>query len=129
MTRALLLEEMAMSLQPVQALCTVEDYLALERASEERHEYLDGRLYAMAGESPEHGTICTNLTMLIASQLRGTPCQAWAKDTKVRSGPTPRPRHVETSAPTASRFATAANTAPGGDASAHAARHIRPCGR
>lgn len=81
-----------MSFQPVQALYTVEDYLALERASAERHEYLDGRLYAMAGESPEHGTICTNLTMLIASQLRGTPCQAWAKDTKVRSGPTPRPR-------------------------------------
>src|SRR5262245_37074030 len=81
-----------MSLQPVQALCTVEDYLALERASEERHEYLDGRLYTMAGESPEHGTICTNLAMLIASQRRGTPCQAWAKDTKVRSGPTPRPR-------------------------------------
>ena len=81
-----------MSLQPVQALCTVEDYLALERASEERHEYLDGQVYAMAGESPEHGTICTNLTILIASQLRGTPCQAWAKDTKVRSGPTPHPR-------------------------------------
>ena len=81
-----------MSLQPVQALYTVEDYLALERASEERHEYLDGRLYAMAGESPEHGTICTNLTILIASQLRGTPCQAWAQDTRVRSGPTPRPR-------------------------------------
>ncbi len=34
-----------MSLQPVQALCTVEDYLALERASEERHEYLmDGSM-------------------------------------------------------------------------------------
>ena len=81
-----------MSLQPTQALCTVEHYLALERATEERHEYLDGQLYAMAGESPEHGTICTNLTMLIASQLRGTPCQAWAKDTKVRSGPTPHPR-------------------------------------
>ena len=39
-----------MSFQPVQELCTVEDYLALERASEERHEYLDGRLYAMAGK-------------------------------------------------------------------------------
>ena len=26
-----------MSLQPIQALCTVEDYLALERASAERH--------------------------------------------------------------------------------------------
>ena len=36
--------------------------------------------------------------MLIASQLRGTPCQAWAKDTKVRSGPRRAhgslPRHV-----------------------------------
>jgi len=62
-----------MSVQPVQALCTVEDYFALERASEERHEYLDGQVYAMAGESPGHGTICTNLTMLIASQLRGMP--------------------------------------------------------
>jgi Uma2 family endonuclease len=92
MTLALLPEEMPMSLQPVQVLCTEEDYLALERASEERHEYVDGQVYAMAGESPEHGTICTNLTMLIASQLRGTPCQAWAKDTKVRSGPPPRPR-------------------------------------
>jgi hypothetical protein len=60
---------------------TREKYLALERASEERHEYLDGRCYAMAGERPEHGTICTNLTMLIASLLRDTPYQAWAKDT------------------------------------------------
>ena len=65
-----------MSLQPIQTLCTEEDYLALERASEERHEYLDGQVYAMAGENPEHGTICTNLTILIASQLRGTPGQA-----------------------------------------------------
>ena len=40
---------------------TVEEYLALERASEERHEYLDGDVYAMAGESPEHGAICMNL--------------------------------------------------------------------
>jgi Uma2 family endonuclease len=75
-------------------LFTVEAYLALEREAEERHEYLDGVIYAMAGESPEHGTICTNLTMLIATQLRGTPCQAWSKDTKVRSGPTPRARQA-----------------------------------
>ena len=27
---------------------TVEEYLAFERASEERHEYLDGVIYAMA---------------------------------------------------------------------------------
>lgn len=73
-------------------LYTVEQYLALERESDERQEYLDGQIYAMAGESPEHGTICTNLTMLLASQLRGGPCQAWSKDMKVRSGPTPSAR-------------------------------------
>ena len=66
-----------MSLQPVKALCTVEDYLALERASEERHEYLDGQLYAMAGESPEHGTICTNLTMLIMVTGNYPPPAVW----------------------------------------------------
>ena len=66
---------------------TVDEYLALERASEERHEYLDGDVYAMAGESPEHGAICVNLAISIGSQVRGTPCQAFVKDMKVCSGP------------------------------------------
>ena len=76
---------------------TVEEYLALERASEERHEYLDGDVYAMAGESPEHGAICVNLASSIGSQLRGTPCQAFVKDMKVRSGPlaTSRPARAK----------------------------------
>lgn len=66
---------------------TVEEYLAFERAAEERHEYLDGVIYAMAGESVAHGTICMNLSISIGSQLRGTPCRAFSKDTKVRCGP------------------------------------------
>jgi Uma2 family endonuclease len=73
---------------------TIEEYLALERASEERHEYLDGQIYAMAGESPEHGDICTNLVLTIGSQVRGSPCRVWTKDTKVRSGPFPKQRRV-----------------------------------
>ena len=70
---------------------TIAEYLVLERESEERHEYLDGEVYLMSGESPEHGAICMNLSVIVGSQLRGTPCQAFAKDTKVRSGPPPRP--------------------------------------
>jgi Uma2 family endonuclease len=75
---------------------TVEEYLAFERASEERHEYLDGVIYAMAGsastqamagESEDHGTICMNLSISLGLQLRGTPCRAFSKDTKVRCGP------------------------------------------
>jgi len=70
---------------------TVEEYLALDRESEGRYEYLDGDVYAMAGESPEHGAICMNLYGSLWPQLRGTPCQAFAKDIKVRSGRLPLP--------------------------------------
>lgn len=72
---------------------TEDEYLALERASEERREYFDGQIYLMAGESEAHGTICTNLTAEIANQLKGTPCRVFSKDTKVRSGPVPKTRY------------------------------------
>jgi Uma2 family endonuclease len=82
-----------MSLPQTQIRYTEDQYLAIERESEERHEYLDGQIYAMAGESPQHGDICTNLTGELRNQLKGTPCRLWTKDTKVRSGPMPKRRH------------------------------------
>src|SRR2546425_1336691 len=66
---------------------TVEEYLVFERASDERHEYLDGVIYAMAGESPDHGRICMNLTATLVPQLRGSACEAFSKDMKVCCGP------------------------------------------
>jgi Uma2 family endonuclease len=71
---------------------TEDEYLALERASKERHEYLDGEICLMAGESPEHGTICTNIGGQLYYQLRGGSFQVWSKDRKVRSGPIPKLR-------------------------------------
>jgi Uma2 family endonuclease len=67
----------------------VADYLAGERAPESaiRHEYLDGEVWAMAGESLEHSTICTNLIYLIVGQLRGKPCRALSPNMKVRTTP------------------------------------------
>jgi Uma2 family endonuclease len=82
---------MIMSLPQARVRYTVEEYLALERKSEERHEYLDGEIYAMAGESPDHGTICFNIAGQLSPQLRGTHCKGFIKDTKVRSGPAPKP--------------------------------------
>ena len=83
-----------MSLPQSQGYFSVKEYLALERESEERHEYLDGYVYAMAGESPEHSDICANLAGILYLQLRGTPCRLSSKDTKVRSGPEPRSRRA-----------------------------------
>ena len=65
---------------------TPGEYLSLERVSEIRHEYLEGCVYAMAGESPTHSTICFNLVGVLHPQLRGTPCRGFSPNMKVRAG-------------------------------------------
>jgi len=84
-----------MSVPQSQIRYTEDQYLSIEREADERHEYLDGQIYAMAGESPEHGAIGANLTREVSAQLKGTRCQAFAKDMRVRSGPLPRRRYSQ----------------------------------
>ncbi|MBO0863092.1 MAG: Uma2 family endonuclease [Chloracidobacterium sp.] len=81
-----------MSLPQEQIRYTEDQYLSIERESEERREYLDGQIYTKAGESPQHGDICTNLTREVSAQLKGASCRLWTKDSKVRSGPMPKRR-------------------------------------
>ncbi|MBL8188058.1 MAG: Uma2 family endonuclease [Acidobacteria bacterium] len=73
-----------------EATYTAAEYLAFEREADERHEYLDGEIYAMAGESPGHGRTSVNLVRLIGNHLLGKECDLYTKDTKVRSGPLPQ---------------------------------------
>ena len=74
-----------MSLPQPQLLATPEEYLALERAAFERHEWLDGLIYAMAGESPEHSLISVNATITLGTQLKGKPCAVYSPNMKVYS--------------------------------------------
>jgi Uma2 family endonuclease len=85
---------MNMALSKSQPVYTVDEYLSLERTSAERHEYLDGLIYAMAGESGAHADITANLVFILVGQLKGKECRARSKDTKVRSGPTPKHRQA-----------------------------------
>ncbi len=64
-----------------------ESYLAFEREAEVKHEYLDGLVYAMAGSSPEHSTICVNISEIITRQLRGASCRPFSSDMKTRCIP------------------------------------------
>lgn len=73
-----------------QRFYTADEYLALERRSEERHQYVDGQIYAMAGESLEHSTICFNLSTILGAQLRGGNCRGLSPNMKIRSGPLQR---------------------------------------
>ena len=74
-----------MSLLQQQPLFAPDEYLAFERDSEERHEWLDGLIYAMAGESLEHSTICVNVSTTLNNQLRGKPCRVLSPNMKVYS--------------------------------------------
>lgn len=65
---------------------TAEQYLELERASDMRHEFLDGLMYAMAGESRDHSSICFNLAAEIGAQIKAGKCQGFSPNMKVRAG-------------------------------------------
>lgn len=73
---------------PQQKLIFTEaEYLAFERQADERHEYIDGQIRAMAGESMAHARINANLARELGNQLKGQPGEPLFKDMKVRSGP------------------------------------------
>lgn len=69
------------------ALVNAADYLTFERGADERHQFVDGEIFAMAGESLAHSTINANLIVSLGSQLRGSPCRVLSPNMKIRSGP------------------------------------------
>src|SRR5258708_21310022 len=60
-----------------------EEYLEMERASNEKHEYYDGHVEAMSGASLRHGVIASNLYTEIGSFLKGTQCQVLPSEMRV----------------------------------------------
>jgi Uma2 family endonuclease len=63
---------------------TAEEYLALDRAAEFRSEFIDGEIIAMSGGSQRHSKLQINLALEVETALRGTPCQAFSADLRVR---------------------------------------------
>jgi len=56
---------------------TVEDFLALDREKlDQKYEFRNGHMVAMAEGSTNHTLLITNLSMLIQSHLRKSPCSA-----------------------------------------------------
>ena len=76
-----------MALPEQRLVYSVEEYLELERQADERHQYIDGEIFEMSGESLAHSRIGINLAGELHGQLRGKPCEALSPNMKVRSGP------------------------------------------
>ncbi len=60
------------------------DYFRNEASSLDKHEYVAGEVFAMAGASKRHGTLALNVAIALRQHLRGKPCAVWMADMKVR---------------------------------------------
>ena len=63
---------------------SVADYLEEEQSARERHEYVDGHVYAMAGASEQHEVVALNLSASLLAHMRGRGCRVFKGDMKVR---------------------------------------------
>ena len=76
-------DEVSMVRGPQPHTLIYKDYLALERAANLRHEFLDGEAWAMRGGTPRHAKVMTNLTLAVGAALRGRPCQPYNSELKI----------------------------------------------
>jgi Uma2 family endonuclease len=65
---------------------TPEQYLELDRASEFRNEYYNGRMYAMSGGSYSHAVVIARLSRALGNALDGRPCGVTSSDVRVCVG-------------------------------------------
>lgn len=72
-----------MSAEP-QSRLQPKEYLAYEHEAEEKHEYWDGEVVAMAGGTPEHNAICFNLAAALGPRLRKSGCRGFTSDQRVK---------------------------------------------
>ena len=63
---------------------TASDYLEWEATQAQRHEYLHGEVFAMAGADDRHVTVTMNLAFALRQHLSGSPCRTYMADMRVR---------------------------------------------
>ena len=72
-----------MSRPAAHATSSLADYVALERDSTTRHEFVDGAIYAMTGATLAHGRLVTRLLLMLGQQLRPL-CEVLESTVRVR---------------------------------------------
>ena len=77
---------------------SLEEYFALEDASDARFEYWDGDIVCMSGGSRAHGTIGSNVHFALATGLRSGKCRAYTGDLAVYTPTLPPYRYPDASA-------------------------------
>ncbi len=64
---------------------TAEEYLAFERAAKDKHEFIGGKIVAIAGATDRHIVIASNVFGELWTQLKGTRFRVFASDMRVNA--------------------------------------------
>jgi Uma2 family endonuclease len=62
---------------------TIEEYLEMERASNVKHEYYQGEVFAMSGASHRHNIIFSNVFGKMCMQLNNSACRPYGSDMRM----------------------------------------------
>ena len=76
---------MARPLPPVKTGLSFEDYLSFEEVATEKHEFLDGQLFMMAGSTEKHNRLCLALAASLLAASDESACRVLMADVKVRT--------------------------------------------
>src|SRR5205814_9909467 len=63
---------------------TEAEYLEIERAAEFKSEFFEGEMFAMAGGTPQHSLIATNLARELGNRLKNGPCLPYNADLRIK---------------------------------------------
>lgn len=63
---------------------TVEEYLAIERDCQNKHEFYRGEMFMMVGASREHNQITFNLARVLGNKFANSKCSAYINDMRVK---------------------------------------------
>jgi Uma2 family endonuclease len=63
---------------------TADEFLKWETEQAERHEFVEGEIFAMVGVTRQHATVAGNVFALLKQHLKGTPCRVYMADMKVK---------------------------------------------
>jgi Putative restriction endonuclease len=62
---------------------TEDEYLALEAVGDNKHEFADGVVTAMAGAMPVHNALCVRLSAALLALSGGRDCLGLSSDQRV----------------------------------------------
>ena len=74
---------------------TLEEYLALERESDARHEFWDGEIFAMSGGTLAHERVMGNTSNLFRVHLCGSDCAVFGSNMQIKVPSAPPYRYAD----------------------------------